>query len=64
MEIENPNEKDMTHRVMDLIAPLGKGQRALIVAPPRTGKTVMLQNIAHSITSNPSRGLFDCFLNR
>merc|ERR1712023_386175 len=41
-----------THRVMDLIAPLGKGQRALIVAPPRTGKTVMLQNIAHSITSN------------
>merc|ERR1712023_508764 len=41
-----------THRVMDLIAPLGKGQRALIVAPPRTGKTVMLQNIAHSITTN------------
>ena len=38
--------------VMDLIAPLGKGQRALIVAPPRTGKTVMLQNIAHSITTN------------
>ena len=37
---------------MDLITPLGKGQRALIVAPPRTGKTVMLQNIAHSITSN------------
>ena len=52
MEVENPNEKDITHRVMDLIAPLGKGQRALIVAPPRTGKTVMLQNIAHSITSN------------
>ncbi len=52
MEVENPLAKDITHRVMDLIAPLGKGQRALIVAPPRTGKTVMLQNIAHSITSN------------
>ena len=52
MEVENPMAKDITHRVMDLIAPLGKGQRALIVAPPRTGKTVMLQNIAHSITSN------------
>jgi transcription termination factor Rho len=52
MEFENPMAKDITHRVMDLIAPLGKGQRALIVAPPRTGKTVMLQNIAHSITSN------------
>ena len=52
MEVENPMVKDITHRVMDLIAPLGKGQRALIVAPPRTGKTVMLQNIAHSITSN------------
>ena len=52
MEVENPLVKDITHRVMDLIAPLGKGQRALIVAPPRTGKTVMLQNIAHSITSN------------
>jgi len=52
MEVENPTAKDITNRVMDLIAPLGKGQRALIVAPPRTGKTVMLQNIAHSITSN------------
>ena len=52
MEVENPMEKDITNRVMDLITPLGKGQRALIVAPPRTGKTVMLQNIAHSITSN------------
>ena len=52
MEQENPAVKDITHRVMDLISPLGKGQRALIVAPPRTGKTVMLQNIAHSITSN------------
>ncbi len=52
MEIEDPAKKDITNRVMDLIAPLGKGQRALIVAPPRTGKTVMLQNIAHSITTN------------
>ena len=52
MEIEDPTIKDTTNRVMDLIAPLGKGQRALIVAPPRTGKTVMLQNIAHSITTN------------
>ena len=52
MEVENPLVKDITHRVMDLISPLGKGQRALIVAPPRTGKTVMLQNIAHSITTN------------
>jgi transcription termination factor Rho len=44
--------KDYTHRVIDLIAPIGMGQRALIVAPPRTGKTVMLQNIAKSITAN------------
>jgi transcription termination factor Rho len=52
MEIDDPTVKDTTNRVMDLITPLGKGQRALIVAPPRTGKTVMLQNIAHSITTN------------
>ena len=45
-------EKDYTTRVIDLIAPQGKGQRGLIVAPPRTGKTVMLQNIAHAIASN------------
>ena len=44
--------KDHTHRVIDLIAPIGMGQRALIVAPPRTGKTMMLQNIAKSITAN------------
>jgi transcription termination factor Rho len=44
--------KDYTHRVIDLVAPIGMGQRALIVAPPRTGKTVMLQNIAKSITAN------------
>ncbi len=45
-----PNE--MTTRIVDLMAPLGKGQRALIVAPPRTGKTVLMQNIANAITSN------------
>jgi transcription termination factor Rho len=52
MEIDNPTTKDMSQRVIDLVAPLGKGQRGLIVAPPRTGKTVLLQNIAHSITAN------------
>jgi len=52
MEIEDPTRKDMTARVIDLVAPLGKGQRALIVAQPRTGKTVILQNIARSITTN------------
>ncbi|MBT5107836.1 MAG: transcription termination factor Rho [Rhodospirillaceae bacterium] len=48
----DPDNKDFAPRVIELIAPLGKGQRALIVAQPRTGKTVMLQSIAHSITSN------------
>ena len=52
LEVENSEGKDMTSRVIDLVAPLGKGQRALIVAQPRTGKTVVLQNIAHSITEN------------
>ena len=60
LEIEVPdfndkktqNGKEYSQRVIDLVSPLGKGQRALIVAPPRTGKTVMLQNIAHSITAN------------
>jgi len=52
MEIDDPTSKDLSARIIDLIAPLGKGQRALIVAPPRTGKTVLLQNIAHSITTN------------
>ena len=52
MEIENPTGKDLTARIIDLVAPLGKGQRALITAQPRTGKTVILQNIAHSITAN------------
>ncbi len=52
MENEDPTRKDITSRVIDLICPIGKGQRALVVAPPRTGKTVMLQNIAHSIAAN------------
>ncbi|WP_454288841.1 transcription termination factor Rho [Rhizobium arsenicireducens] len=52
MELDVPTSKDLSARVIDLIAPLGKGQRGLIVAPPRTGKTVLLQNIAHSITAN------------
>ena len=52
MEIDDPKIKDRSARVIDLVAPIGKGQRALIVSPPRTGKTVLLQNIAHSITAN------------
>ena len=58
MEVENFQSvakgpgKDMTPRVIDLIAPIGMGQRALIVAPPRTGKTVMLQNIATALAAN------------
>ena len=58
MEIDNPTTKDISARVIDLVAPIGKGQRGLIVAPPRTGKTVLLQNIAHSITANHP----DCYL--
>ncbi len=52
MEIEDPTLKDLSPRVIDIVAPMGKGQRALIVAQPRTGKTVLLQNIAHAITTN------------
>jgi len=56
LEIELPpksgNHSDLSQRIIDLVAPLGKGQRALVVAPPRTGKTVILQNIAHAITTN------------
>ena len=51
-ESRDNNKVDITARIIDLICPIGKGQRALIVAPPRTGKTVMLQNIAHSIAAN------------
>src|SRR6201982_2885558 len=52
MEHEDPTKKDLSPRVIDIVAPIGKGQRALIVSPPRTGKTVLLQNIAHAITAN------------
>jgi len=52
MEIENPARKDMTGRIIDLVSPIGKGQRGLLVAPPRTGKTMMMQSIAHSIEAN------------
>jgi transcription termination factor Rho len=57
LECEDPENKDLSARVIELIAPLGKGQRALIVAQPRTGKTVMLQSIAHSITTN-NKGIY------
>jgi transcription termination factor Rho len=52
MEIDDPTLKDRSGRVIDIVSPIGKGQRALIVAPPRTGKTVLLQNIAKSIEAN------------
>ena len=58
LEREDPTEKDLSPRVIDIVVPIGKGQRALIVAPPRTGKTVLLQNIAKSITANHP----ECFL--
>ena len=52
LELEDPTNKNMTGRVVDLVSPIGKGQRALVVAPPRTGKTMMLQTIADSISRN------------
>lgn len=52
MEVGNGSTEDITLRVIDLASPIGKGQRGLIVAPPKTGKTMMLQNIAHSIATN------------
>ncbi|MEQ8652735.1 MAG: transcription termination factor Rho [Kiloniellales bacterium] len=52
LEVDDPTRKDLTPRVIDLVSPLGKGQRALIVAPPRTGKTMILQNLARSIAAN------------
>ncbi len=52
MELDDPATKDRSARIIDLVAPIGKGQRSLIVAPPRTGKTVLLQNIAQSISIN------------
>src|SRR6185437_12206486 len=52
MELPDPTVKDRTGRVIDIVAPLGKGQRCLITSPPRVGKTVMLQNIPKSIDTN------------
>ena len=53
MEVDSEHDKkDRSARIIDLVSPIGKGQRSLIVAPPRTGKTVLLQNIAHSIEKN------------
>jgi len=52
LERPDPTDQDNTGRVIELVAPIGKGQRALVVAPPRTGKTMILQSIAHSITAN------------
>ena len=58
MEVIEKDKKDLSDRVIDIVSPLGKGQRALIVSPPRTGKTVLLQNIANSITKNQP----ECYL--
>jgi|TARA_B100001105_G_scaffold133948_1_gene107207 transcription termination factor Rho len=58
MEVSEEDKKDLSDRIIDIVAPLGKGQRALIVSPPRTGKTVLLQNIANSITKNQP----ECYL--
>ena len=52
LEMNDPTIKDLSTRVIELVAPLGKGQRALLVSPPRAGKTVLMQNIAHAITAN------------
>jgi len=52
MERDDPTIQDMTGRVIELVSPIGKGQRALVVAPPRTGKTMILQSVAHSIAAN------------
>lgn len=52
MQLGNGSTEDLTARVIDLVAPFGKGQRGLIVSPPKAGKTMMLQNIAHSIAHN------------
>ncbi|MBB3348114.1 transcription termination factor Rho [Sphingomonas sp. BK580] len=52
MEIEDPTIKDRSGRVLDVVVPIGKGQRCLIVAPPRVGKTIMMQNIARAISHN------------
>ena len=50
--VEETGKRDFSARIIDVVSPIGKGQRALIVAPPRTGKTVLLQNVAKSVTAN------------
>jgi transcription termination factor Rho len=52
LERDTKSEENITGRIIDIIAPIGKGQRALLVAPPKSGKTVMMQHIAHAITAN------------
>ena len=52
LEVQDPTKKDISTRVIELISPLGKGQRALLTSPPRAGKTVLMQNIAHAIETN------------
>ncbi len=52
LERESKGEENITGRIIDIIAPIGKGQRALLVAPPKSGKTVMMQHIAHAISAN------------
>jgi len=52
LEQDNKSDENITGRVIDIIAPIGKGQRALLVAPPKSGKTVMMQHIAHAISAN------------
>ena len=52
LERDIKGEENLTSRIIDIVAPIGKGQRALLVAPPKSGKTVMMQNIAHAITAN------------
>ena len=58
LERGNGSTEDLTPRIIDLIAPIGKGQRALVVSPPKAGKTMMLQSVAHSIMSNHE----ECYL--
>jgi transcription termination factor Rho len=58
MQVGNGSTEDITARIIDLVAPFGKGQRGLIVSPPKAGKTMMLQNMAHSIAANHP----DCYL--
>jgi transcription termination factor Rho len=52
LERDIKGEENITSRIIDLIAPIGKGQRALLVAQPKTGKTVMMQHLAHAIVAN------------